>query len=744
VPGRKALLAAILVAVGSQAAAVPVRVALSWDSGGPGPSRARIQAIRTVGTTGGSVPVAVEAGPDGAAVLDLGEGVWNIQAEAHGYWSPGSEVAVGRESPGDVALTLWPAASLHGAVRAAPGDPLPRHLDVRLSAVTAGPTAQASPRPGPSRADLRCAIAGARWSCQGPAGLFDVRLEAEGYAPRYAWDVSLAPAAIADLGETVLRRVSSVYGRAVRSDGSSPQGPCHATLGTDVTRGSPEPGSASASEAGTALSAPLSPRGDFQIVGVPVGPHALVVECEAASALRELRVQSNGETRVDPMTLEELALDLVVTPGVDPEGRPWLLTVDAVAPRWRRIVDDAAASTAGRWARRGLTAGSYRVDVKSGDGTPWLQRFFELDAGTGPLSLRVGFLEVAGRVRLGARPVRARLIFSNEGGGESAPASLMSGEDGRFQGVLPVSAGGPATLWTVEVRSREPPILRRIEGVSVRPAAGETAARLELELPIVAVRGRVVSAEGEPRSAALVTLEDARGDARSVATNDEGGFELPDVPPGSYTAMAEAPDGVSERTPLEVVEGVETEVQLVLTPLERFAFHVLSSQGPVANAVVQVWVPPGLPRGLARTDPDGRFETDLPPGTTEVGLTVGAAGHPLKLTRMPVSDEQTITLGASGGTLVLDLERPGRALDLTPYLVHEGAIEAAGSLADWAGVAQPRTGGTAVVRAIEPGVYALCLAGPDETATLWRGALPSSRCRMGSVEPGGTLTLSPP
>src|SRR6185503_4443013 len=100
------------------------------------------------------------------------------------------------------------------------------------------------------------------------------------------------------------------------------------------------------------------------------------------------------------------------------------------------------------------------------------------------------------------------------------------------------------------------------------------------------------------------------------------------------------------------------------------------------------------------------------------------------------------TLGASGGTLMLDLQWPGGAKggSTTPYLVHDGAIEAAGALPGW-GTAHDGAsgGGPAVVEAIEPGIYALCLADPAELAALWRGALPSDRCITGSVEQGRTL-----
>jgi hypothetical protein len=74
--------------------------------------------------------------------------------------------------------------------------------------------------------------------------------------------------------------------------------------------------------------------------------------------------------------------------------------------------------------------------------------------------------------------------------------------------------------------------------------------------------------------------------------------------------------------------------------------------------------------------------------------------------------------------------------------VHDGAIEAAGALSGWGN--RDGSGGGPQVATIEPGVYALCLANPDEVAALWRGSLPSDRCRSGSAEAGQTLTLSPP
>ena len=547
---------------------------------------------------------------------------------------------------------------------------------------------------------------------------------------------------------------ASIAGRAVQKDGSNPPGPCHATLRAELDRrGAPEPDPDSAPGGKTTFSSPVNQRGYFQIVGVAPGKYVLAVECPAASGVRELRVQVGKETRIDPpLLLEDLTLEVAVTPKADPAGGPWQLTVDATMPRLRRITDKATTSADGRWARRGLTAGNYRLNISSSDGKPWLQQFFNLNTNDRLLMLRLPFMRVEGEVRLNSQPVRARLTFHNDAGGE--PMTLTSDDGGFFQGLLPVTPGVQKTKWTVEANGVQPPISRRLSGVTVQ-SAGETSAWLDLDLPAFAVHGTVVSEKGQLQSGVQVTFEDTSNGARtSTATGDSGGFELHDLPPGKYTAVAESLEGVSEHAPLQVVEGVESELKLVLKSSESISFYVVSRQGPVAGAAVQVWISPGVPRFLTRTGPDGRFEVKLPPETTEVGLSIGAPGYALKLTRLKISsgsnnssDANTITLDESGGTLMLDLQSSGRALDstATPYLVHDGAIEALGTLADWGSdVAHAGTDGRMVVNAIEPGVYALCfLTDSTQLATLWWGALPPDRCRRGSVEQGGTLTLSP-
>jgi hypothetical protein len=725
-------------------------------------ARAHIQAVRLVSDAKSTLPIEAEAGPDGA-VLDLDDGVWRVQASSPGFWSQEVEVRVGRQEPASVRIALWPAASLHGEILTTEGEAQPSVLAVELSATSLSDSelsaAQASGlRPGlsPSHAELHCQIAGGTWNCLSPAGLFDVRLEASGYAPRYAWGVSLKPAESTDLGRIELRRTPSVFGRAVRKDGSNPPGPCLATLQPDLERRSgPEAEPESALVGEKIFTVPLSRSGYFQVVGVLPGRHLLTVECPTASGFRELRVQGESETRVEPpILLEELTLEVVVAPAADPQGQPWQLTVDATAPRLRRIANQVPASAEGRWIRRGLMAGNYRVVVTSSDGTAWLQQDFDLGTDSKPLLLRVGFVRVAGRVLLGARPVRAALVFSNEAGGE--PVTLNSDDEGSFQGLLPIAPDARETTWIVDAHVVQPHTNRRLVGVEVQAVAGGAKAWLELVLPMIAVRGIVVSEDGQPVPNTQVTFEDSTGVQTTSVTDEAGVFELPDLSPGKYTAAADSLEGVSDRVPFDVAEGSERELRLILHPSMHVPFEVVSSQTqePISEATVQVWTSPGVPRANVRTDRAGRFEVTLPPGTTEVGLTVGAPDYALRLTRMPVSNASdpsenpnTITLDASGGTLVLNFPPAGRTLDrpATLYLVHNGAIADARTVAGW-GTDQAGTSGDgpAVVDLIEPGVYVLCQVDPAELPALWLGALPPDRCRKGTLEVGRTLTLSPP
>ena len=756
---RGVLLGCVFALCCLRAESLPVHVTFEWPAGKPASTmaRVRVQAVRSAGHTGSAAPVEAEGSSVGAT-LNLADGIWQIQPSVPGYWSPGAEIAVPGQVPDGVHVALWPAASLHGELVTAGGEPLPQNLEVQLSAaqgLSHQPTAMAGNTQiaRPSHATMRCRITTGMWNCLGPAGLFDVRLQTAQYTPRYLWGVSLKATETTDLGRTVLRQAPSVFGRAVRQDGSDPPAPCQAILLPDLERrGGPDP-EANEPRSNKTFSVPLTPRGYFQIVGVLPGRHMLAVECQAASGLRELRIQEDGETRIDPaLRLEELTLDVTITPKVDPAGQPWKLAVTATAPHFRRIANGDTASADGRWARRGLMAGDYHVVVTGSNGAVWLQRDFKLRANGGPLALRVGSVRIAGRALLSSQPVRARLVFSNNASGESA--TLDTDESGRFHGLLPVAQTPQESTWTVQARIAQPPVTQRLLDIKVPPGVGGAEAWLDLDFPAVPVRGSVVSTDGKPQPNVQVTFEDSAGVRTTTGTDDAGRFEMSDLPAGKYTAVADSPAGASDRTPFEVADGGGNELKLVLNPYKRLAFYVVSSNGPVEDATVQVWIAPGVPRAFVRTDSEGKFEVSLPPGITELGLTIGAPGYALKLVRLQIPSEEndsrdarTITLDTSAGTLVLNFQLPSRDREdtATLYLVHNRAIQDARTIVGWGA---NRGGATAnepaTIDSIEPGDYALCRVDPTNVALLWSGPLPANRCSKGSLDESRTLTLAAP
>ena len=763
--GRGVFLSAILGIACSQAAAlaVPVHVRLEWPSNTPASVRegVRIQAIQMAGPNQSAAPVEGNVG-EGGFVLNLSDGVWELQASAPGYWSQETEVVVSHHSPADVQLTFWRAASIHGVVAASAGEMLSGSLEVQLNATPASAVeTQArqartlSHESGPTHATLHCAVNAGMWTCAGPAGLFDIRLEAAGYAPHYEWGVNLQESAISDLGRIELNRAASVFGRVLQKGGSDPSSPCRASLQPDMARRGPaaqDQDSESNPNANAKFVVALNPRGYFQVVGVPPGRYALLVACQAASAFRQLRVKADSETRIDlPLLLAESALEVNITPKISPDGQPWCLTVYETAPHFLRIAHNAPTSADGRWIRHGLMPGNYHVIVSGSDGSARMQKYFDLGKARGVLSLSIGSLSVAGRVTMSSQPVRARLVFTNNAGGETA--ALTSDDSGRFQGFLPVPSGDQESTWTVEAHVVQPPVTQQLLGVTVRPGEGGASAWLDLDLPSVAVHGSVVSPEGKPQPSVQVIVENSTGARTTTGTDNAGNFEMTDLTPGKYTALADSPDGTSDPAQFDVAEGSGSELRLVLNPFKRYSFYVVSNQGPVVDAAVQVWIKPGVPRAFLRTDQDGRFDVNLPPGIKEVGLTIGAQGYALKLIRLPISGESdesaeahTITLDTSAGTLMLNFPQPGHPPDDSLlYLVHNGAIQDARTIAGW-GTDQANTGGNspAVVQAIEPGAYALCAVEPANVAMLWAGQLPADRCQKGSLDEDETLTLSPP
>jgi hypothetical protein len=552
------------------------------------------------------------------------------------------------------------------------------------------------------------------------------------------WVVGAVVAGVAvGQGHTAVGRGPSVSGWVAERSGTPPRGPC-----TVEVRGP-----AGRRESST-RSAPVSATGFFKVLGVDPGPSLVSALCPGARATRPVTVRLHAATLLpDPLVLDGVALDVVVTPALDPSGRPWRLDVFDTTSDRRQIAAGEPLSPDGRWVRP-ASRGFYQLDLRTAAGARWLSRPVELTERTGPLGLDARGLKVTGVVYAARGPLRAGLVFSNDA--THAEVALQSGEDGSFRGHLPWSDEVQGSGWDVEVSSTTPPVSHRLQQVAIPAAEGDAEAWLDLTVPAAAARGTVLSEDGQPQQNAQVlseSLDDAA--AVHVATTDEkGNFELRGLPAGPYRVTAEGTHGLSEPYELRLGDDVEAEIVLVLKRRKRLVQgEVRSGEGPVAGAAANVWHPPGMARGSTLTDEQGRFELGLPRDVNEVGLTVGAPGFALRMMRVPAAGPITIPLDTPSGTLVLvgAAQDDGPGTPATVLVAHNGAVESLDALLDW-GV---RNGGgvegeTVVVPGVEPGVYSVCRVLPREVATLWSGSNGTGACQGGTLAAGGRLQLSLP
>lgn len=131
-------------------------------------------------------------------------------------------------------------------------------------------------------------------------------------------------------------------------------------------------------------------------------------------------------------------------------------------------------------------------------------------------------------------------------------------------------------------------------------AAGETVDDVDIEvLTPGRVSGVVVDENGRPVAGATVKLTqlpndvDAEDSELSAATNSTGRFTLGELVPGKYSleATATGHPTVSRRRPIDVREGFNEEIRVVVPHEARCSTRIVDESGnPIPNAVVGVWL----------------------------------------------------------------------------------------------------------------------------------------------------------
>lgn len=682
-------------------------------------------------------------------VLDLPPGRWSLQAEAPGYWGSPEFVELGAE-PTEVILDLWPAGTIEGGFVQAEGEQPPTQLEVFFR-----PAPGVAKGNGPAPAKSNCLLEKGSWRCTVPAGILDLRFQAQGFIPRYQWGITVPHLGTARLGRFDLARGSAILGWVVTADRSPIAKGARVELRPRM--GGPVSGRERGRLESLTLSAPVNERGFFQVDGVPAGSYVLEAnQAPFAPSRVTVQVLAGEVTEVanPPMVLDfPEVLEVVLDPPLDTEGKPWsveLSQLDRNSMEMTKVTATIAGED-GTWKKEGLPQGSYMIKIGSHSGDTWLRQEIELDDRPVPVFLDLDVVKVVGTVKLGKSPLSATLTFGGRFGASRIKG--RSDDDGRFEMALP-----RAGEWTVHVASEAPPAIREFPKVLVEPLPGKDVAEIELDLADTWLRGRVVDESNKRAAGAIVNVKTAgpQAEPQIQGFSDESGeFEFFGLPPGPVLVGADAgADRSSDRITVQLSEDADPEtVVLKLRQQVRITGTVVSASGPVIGARVKA-APVGVPYFGVRTvtsDAQGRFEVVLPPAAREMFVAVVAPGFALRMLRLPVTKDREITVGVdqTAGTLILESEVPhtlAEPEDSYVVILHKGASEALPLLSAWAILSGevPASSTRSRIPNVEPGDYRACWVLPAERAGFDLGVIPQGRCADGFLSANGELMLKLP
>lgn len=713
---------------GSQAQDTAVRVELSLAPSGRAaqgtPLPVRLRAVRSGETR------TQDASAPGWTSIDLpAEGSpWRLSAEASGYWSP--DVLLQPKSTAK--LTLWQTGKLGGRIAAPPGAGKLEEIEVRFQ------SAPGQGRPEIPRSTSRCPVREERWQCELPAGLLDLRVQAEGYVPRYLWGIEVRNERPQDAGLLDLVRGGSVIGWVIVEGRSQSDGKPLIELHPRLML---NPGSQAGSERirATVLTAQATDRGFFQVTGVPPGELVATARLDGFVAARSsATVFADRETELpEPVTLHRpLSFEVHLQPTLDPYGHPWRIEIlEPVSLQSYRPVGTGQAEVSGTWRKEGLAPGSYLLFVKDFAGSHWKREQIEVSPDRTSLDLEIDLVGMEGRITRGDEPLSATLWFQNPNGGERI--RVEADDRGRFEGYLTRQGE-----WSVDLEWPDRSV-QALEPVEVTLPPGKRTARLDIQVPNTRLAVRVTREKGEPAAGAEVILlsspERMRREAQALS-DEKGEVVFRGLSPGLLHLYAHQSDSASDWVVHRLSESDEGEtLQLVLREKVRLSGKILAAQGPVSGALITLF--PAASEGSRAwqvrgvSEADGRFRVAVDKSARFASMAVFAPGFAARILPAPPDwspdREIAIPVSQEGGDLLIHTGSLGDWAGKRSPLIHGGAaLPLLNFIRD--GRAVPRRTGWQALPAMEPGSYTLC---PE-----WHS--PPEDCATGYLAAGGELTLS--
>jgi Carboxypeptidase regulatory-like domain len=673
------------------------------------PPSASTATLRARSVDKSSPPVEKTIAIPGQVNVGLAAGTWELTVDAPSLWAEPRIVT----ADGSVSFDLWPSATLEGTI-----DPKSKAKVASLRVVFR-PFRLDSPTAIAPSGETGCVVDGETWRCVVPAGVHNLRFGTPGFAAVYRWGIRADAGGTARVGALELVRGASLVGHVAPRDGLK--------LDMKEVRISATPRATSTANAYTAVP---DTRGFFQITGLPAGEYVVSARTKGMRAEgRTVRVlqDRNAELR-SPLVLDTpKSILLAISPALAPDGSPWqveLLADDRDAGRLD-VIATGSATREGTWKHEAV-AGTYELSVRDRDGGAWWSENVEIGFDDRKVEARLRATSVTGSVKVGDRPVAAKLTFGREGRPHNK--TLVADEEGKFAGVIP-SAGDDENRWNIDVVADAPPIHRTLE--RVKPAIGENGElRFDIELPLTTVTGRVVNADGSPGAGALVTLQQSDDhEFQQVFAADDGRFELVGLRTGKYRIGASEGAKSSDVVPFEVPESGTVALELLLREKVSVQGRVISGRSPVIGAEIIAFPRGGIrftTTSNARSNETGHFNLQLPPGTKTYDLIVTAFGFGVVTARAEVLEGKMVMVPMDQHGGRLEIEIPANTHG---WLFHAGGQYPVLTMAQLAGSSIEARDGkqTIVIPEVEQGDYRVCVG---------------ERCTSGILAPNGTLTLS--
>ena len=694
--------------------------------------------------------------------LKLNPGIWEVTAEAPGFWFETREISVPDNDgpPLEVTVRRWPVAVYSGALR------IP--AEQRMPSLLQGTFQSPPDTPGQaqvSEAKARCPVERGRWRCALPATRLDIRLEAPGFAPAYLWDAN--PKNQPNVAEHLqLRSGASVSGFVNDETGRSAAPPCALHLatpdGNTITLLDRQSG-----KYATAFTASVNQRGFFQLAGVPPGSYLIVAEdAQGGTGQAAVEVRRNAETLSGAIALRSpLSMAVEVSPPRSPADEDWRLQVVRLSDdgQAERVYPDQQLSDQGILIVPNMPRGTYEFLIKGAPyrGAPlatWGSVRAELVQDKQTIPVNILATRVFGVVRLEGEPLRTRLTLKLLG----YSTETLSDHEGSYSAFVPqpVLQAPTSTAVRIElplridVTSDNPP-LNRVFRTTLEANSPEVEIPIDLEDR--RVRGLVVAEHGTVVADAVVEAYLGDGLVGRAETSQDGRFEIRGLPPATIrleaTGHGEAHDGqASEALLLDTRSATSLAPRLVLQSHGERSARVLSEAGVVAGAQVQLMaldVPAG-PRSswiVHSADGEGAFSFAAPNAARSFGVLASAAGLALRIGRLAAETTATgapgrleIHLDSAGGMLKIeDLPAPTPGGGV-PYVVHNGYWVNVSTLSVPQYARGIRTGSSLILPFVEPGRYSVCTL--DALRVSMLVTTPELLgCTSGDLPPGGTLVL---